>query len=72
MSVYQVTGQRGYRGHKPGETFEAHLDPGTEHRGIRRGNIILIDRCDPELQPNSYHLPKGWANNQHQGGATDG
>lgn len=71
MSIYKVVGHLGYRGHKPGEIFEAILDPGAEARGIRRRNIILIDECKPELQPGSYRLPEGWINSTKEG-STDG
>lgn len=71
MTVYQVIGRLNYRGHKPGDVFEAVLDPGAERRGIARGNIVVIDDRKPELQPGSYKLPRDWATKegevQHDG-----
>lgn len=61
MSTYLVTGARAYREHWPGTTFEATLDPAAETRAIERGDIRLIERSDPALQPGSYRLPAGWA-----------
>lgn len=58
---YLVTGRREYRGHKPGSTFEATLDRNAEARAIRRGDIRLLRIVKPELQPDSYTLPPGWA-----------
>jgi hypothetical protein len=58
--VYLVTGPREYRGHKPGETFEAKLEPNVEHRAIRRGSIRLLRRVTPALVPGSYTLPDDW------------
>ena len=60
MSVYQVIGRLGYKGHKPGEQFEAVLDPMVERRAIARRNIRLISNTKPKLQPGSYRLPAGW------------
>lgn len=57
---YEVTGKREYRGHKPGQTFEARLDRGAEHRAIQRGDIRLVRIITPEVQPDSYTLPDGW------------
>lgn len=58
MTVYRVTGRAEYRGHKPGETFEASLDRLMEHRAIRRGSIEVVDRTEPRLVPGSYRLPR--------------
>lgn len=58
--VYQVTGRREYRGHKPGSTFEAALDRSAEERAIGRGDIRLIRRFTPDLAPGSYRLPDPW------------
>ena len=63
MSVYKVTGRLGYKGHQPGEYFEAVLDPLVERRAIARRNIILIDKSTPKLQPGSFKLPKDWVTN---------
>ncbi len=58
--VYLVTGKRQYRGHDPGEEFEAHLDLGVEERAIARGDIQLLRRMEPDLVAGSYDLPEGW------------
>ena len=64
MTVYRVTGQRAYRGHRPGSTFEAHLDPHAERRALQREDIQVIHRTNPTLQPGSYTLPTGWLNTE--------
>lgn len=58
--VYKVTGRLAFRGHKPGETFTAVLEPVAERRAVLRGNIELLERIIPSLQPGSYTLPDGW------------
>lgn len=58
--VYQVTGRRKYRGHDPGTTFEAALDPAVEQRALARRDIRLLRRVVPALEPGSYTLPAGW------------
>lgn len=58
--AYRVTGARAYRGHEPGTTFEAVLDPAAEVRAIRRGSIELLERVTPALKPGSFDLPSGW------------
>lgn len=60
--VYEVIGQRQYRGHKPGERFEAQLDPDAEWRAIKRGDIRLLERVKPEL-PAARRLPDDWPPN---------
>lgn len=60
-SLYEVTGRRAYRGHEPGTFFEAEIPPGPESRAINRGDIRLVERFVPELQPGSYRLPLGWS-----------
>jgi hypothetical protein len=60
MSVYKVVGPRRYRGHRPGDLFEARLDPGAEARAIGRGDIVVIDRSSPTVQPGTYTFPAGW------------
>ncbi len=57
---YLVTGSREYRGHKPGATFEAALEPGPERRAIERGAIQLLERVTPSIEPGSYQLPEPW------------
>ena len=56
--VYKVVSSRRYRGHQPGDLFEARLEPRAEARAIGRGDIVLIERVTPALQPGSWTLPK--------------
>jgi hypothetical protein len=71
---YLVTGKRNYRGHEPGTTFEANLAPGPEGRAIARGDIRLLRKIEPTVQPGSYTFPDGWLTDaatttrQNQGG----
>jgi hypothetical protein len=58
--LYKVCGRRKYRGHDPGSLFEAVLQPLAEARAIRRGDIILLERITPRVQPGSYQLPRDW------------
>ena len=55
---YRVVSQRRYRGHQPGDLFEAVLDDRAEARAIGRGDIVLLERVTPALQPGSWTLPK--------------
>lgn len=57
---YFVTGNRRYRGHQPGSTFEARLDRNAEARAIRRGDIQLLRHIHPTVQPGTYTFPQGW------------
>lgn len=59
-SLYEVTGKRSVRGHEPGSTFEAVLDPAAERRAMLRGDIRRIRRVTPALRPGSYTFPHGW------------
>jgi hypothetical protein len=45
MTVYKVTGAA-FRGHQPGEEFEADLDPDQERRAKARGQIKVVKRGD--------------------------
>lgn len=65
MSLYRV-GKRSYRGHRPGSTFEATLDPAAERRARDRGDIQLLKRTTPAIQPGSYLLPHGWLNSKEE------
>jgi hypothetical protein len=67
VSIYRVTGPRGYRGHPPGTTFEALLDPDVEARAIRHGAIELLEDSTPALQPGSYTPPSGWVTETNSG-----
>lgn len=58
MSIYRVTGRATYRGHNPGELFEAVLDQGAEERAFTRGNIKLVERSTPRLKDGSYRRPR--------------
>jgi hypothetical protein len=58
--VYRVTGKRQYRGHDPGTTFEAIIDPSVEHRAVNRGDIELLRRFTPDLVEGSFVLPDDW------------
>jgi hypothetical protein len=60
LGRYRVTGKRAYRGHEPGEEFEARLDRNAEGRAMLRGSITLIARIPNDLVPGSYRLPDGW------------
>jgi hypothetical protein len=66
MSLYLVAGRLAYRGHQPGEIFQATLDPAAEERALARGDIRILERSTPSLQPGSYQLPTGWANPQQE------
>ena len=44
MTLYKVVGATGFRGHKPGEEFEAELEPELEKRAKQRGSIRVIRR----------------------------
>jgi hypothetical protein len=66
VSVYRVGRRRAYRGHAPGSTFEAALEPGAERRALARGDVVLIERKTPSLQPGSYTLPRGWLNQKEE------
>lgn len=57
---YLVVGDRAYRGHEPGTEFTAHLDRNAEGRAVRRGDIELLERFIPSIEPGSYLLPAGW------------
>jgi hypothetical protein len=41
-TTYKVTGPTGFMGHKPGETFDADLDPQQERRAVERGSIKKV------------------------------
>ena len=66
MTLYLVAGRRAYREHAPGETFEASLEQAAETRAVERGDIEILERSTPTLQPGSYRLPRGWATTQIQ------
>lgn len=39
MTSYKVTGATAFMGHRPGQQFEADLDPQLERRALERGSI---------------------------------
>ncbi len=49
-TTYKVTGPTGFAGHKPGETFEADLDPQLEQRALERGSIKKVPAKKPKEQ----------------------
>lgn len=57
--LWKVVGHRRYRGHEPGETFEASLQNAPAVRAIQRGDIILLEEFHPDL-PAEWSLPEGW------------
>lgn len=65
--TYRVTGSRRYRGHEPGAVFDAVLDRAVEARAIARGDIRLLKRTTPSIQPGSFTLPHGWLTRQEGG-----
>lgn len=60
FGLYEVVGKREYRGHKPGDRFEARLDRNAERRAIVRGDILLIRRIIPSIEGCAYTFPDGW------------
>jgi len=56
---YKVIGKRQYRGHDPGDIFEARFDAALE-RAVYRGNIEILEVIRPGLPEGSYRLPKDW------------
>ena len=67
LGVYRVVGRRAYRGHEPGEVFEARLDRNAEIRAVNRGSIVLLERVRPDLPAGKYRLPVGWPGTERKG-----
>ncbi len=67
MSLYQVTGRRNYREHRPGETFEAVLKPNIEHIALKVGAIKILESSTPSIRPGSATVPDGWLNSTKEG-----
>lgn len=63
--VYEVIGRMEYRGHRRGARVEFVIDEAAEKRALARGDIRLIRRTTPSLQPGTFVLPPGWAT-QHE------
>ena len=57
MSVYRVVGPACYRGHQPGDLFEATLDDRAEARAIGRGDIEIVEDSVPTVESVPYRLP---------------
>lgn len=66
FSKYEVTRATGYAGFAPGSVFEAVLKKQAEARALQRGDIRLIERSTPPLQPANYAMPAGWLNQQEE------
>lgn len=64
---YEVLRGDGYRGHPAGTRFEAILDPNAERRALARGDLRVVARRTPSVQPGSYTLPNGWTQMQEVG-----
>lgn len=50
MTTYKVTGPTAYRGHAPGEEFQADLSPDEERRAKERGSIRVVKRDKQEKE----------------------
>jgi hypothetical protein len=57
--TWKVTGRRIYRGHEPGEVFEASLFEDVAGRAVARGDLVLLEEFVPAL-PGEWCLPEGW------------
>lgn len=57
--VFEVTSRREYRGHPTGTRFEARMDVALQ-RALNRGDIRMVGRVEPDLEPGSFTLPKDW------------
>jgi hypothetical protein len=66
MARYRVTGRRRVRGFLPGDIFEARLDGLAEARAVARGDLEVIERFTPSIQPGTYSLPDGWLNQNEE------
>ena len=42
--TYKVTGSTAYRGHQPGDTFEADLTDDEKRRAMDRGSIATVTK----------------------------
>jgi hypothetical protein len=62
---YRVIGLRAYRGHQPGDVFEAVIDPAAEQRAIQRRNIELLERVIPTIDAALITFPEGWPPGGH-------
>jgi hypothetical protein len=64
MGEYEVVGRREYRGHPPGEIFEARLERAAEARAVARGDIRLLRVVVPTIQSDNLELSDGWLSKQ--------
>lgn len=51
--TYKVTGPSSFRGHAPGEEFEAGLLPDQERRAIERGSIRVVNKRETKGKDNA-------------------
>lgn len=61
IGIYRVSGTRRYRGHEPGTEFGARLEPLAEARAIARGDLKLVERIEPTIEPGTFRLPREWS-----------
>lgn len=66
MSRYRVI--HAFHGVPAGEVIEARLDAAKERRVLDRGQLELLERSDPAIQPGSITLPDGWPTKHEQEG----
>lgn len=64
MGFYRVVGSRRYRGHEPGTEFGARLKPLAEARAIGRGDLELLERIEPTIEPGTFRLPRNWSSTE--------
>ena len=57
--LWRASGRRAYRGHEPGEVFEASIPTAAARRAIARGDLELLEAFIPSL-PDDHCLPEGW------------
>lgn len=60
MTVYLVTGPHPYRDHRPGETFEATLEPDVEARAVASHAIRIVDARPVTYDSTAARMPSGW------------
>lgn len=66
FGLYLVTGKRLYRGHEPGTKFVANLARGDARHSLARGDIRLLRRVVPALDPERFTFPEGWLDSPPQ------
>jgi len=50
--TYEVTGATAFRGHAPGETFDAELTEDEARRATERGSIRVVTKTTPKTKGN--------------------